>query len=175
MTDQRDSGLGAHLSTELAITADEAVRRLSARVLAMSKRTGSFDRRFIGHFADRRFTIRVASWLPSPYFPRAVGEVRDGASGARLEVRFQQDPLGRARPVVRSDPRSDHRGRHFRGGASTTGLPRVRGGRSHRGCGPDLGPTTKIQGHRRVASTNPRCHRRTRARARNWSSGVNLS
>ena len=96
MTDQRNSGLGAHLSTELAITADEAVRRLSARILAMSKRTGSFDRRFIGHFADRRFTIRVASWLPSPYFPRAVGEVRDGASGARLEVRFQQDPLGRA-------------------------------------------------------------------------------
>ena len=79
------------------MTADEAVRRLSAEVVAAKKRTGSFERRFIGHFADRRFTIRVASWLPSPYFPRAVGEVREDArGGARLEVRIQQDPLGRA-------------------------------------------------------------------------------
>src|SRR5438094_6065977 len=57
LTDRHNSSLGAHLGTDLAITADEAVRRLSARILAVSKRTGSFDKRFIGHFVDRRCTI----------------------------------------------------------------------------------------------------------------------
>ncbi len=94
LTDAGASRSDDRLTGPIAMSANEALRRLSEGVATKRSQPGAAGGRFSWHPNGMRFVIKVRRLLPGPYAMRAVGEVEDEGAGGRIDVRFKQDPVG---------------------------------------------------------------------------------